>query len=73
MRRHWAFLSVVMLLVFALPLSAQSVPEIGYDSAPNLLKIPVNVNSIWWRFAIRGHRIALDVDALKEKDLFRSA
>ena len=27
----------------ALPLFAQSVPEIAYDSAPNLLKLPADI------------------------------
>ena len=43
MRRYLEFLSVVMLSLVALPLFAQNVPEIGYDSAPNLLKLPADI------------------------------
>jgi hypothetical protein len=43
MRRYLEFFSAVMLFLFALPLFAQNVPEIGYDSAPNLLKLPADI------------------------------
>src|SRR5258705_4497755 len=37
------FLVIAMVALPALPLFAQSVPEIAYDSAPNLLKLPADV------------------------------
>src|SRR5260370_39000190 len=43
MRRCFEFLAVVMLSLLSLPLFAQSVPEIAYDSAPNLLKLPADI------------------------------
>jgi hypothetical protein len=42
-RRYLEFFSAVMLFLFALPVFAQNVPEIGYDSAPNLLKLPADI------------------------------
>ena len=43
MIRYFEFFTAVMLFLFALPLFAQSVPEIAYDSAPNLLKLPTDI------------------------------
>jgi DNA-binding beta-propeller fold protein YncE len=43
MRRYLEFFPVAMLSLLTLPLFAQSVPEIAYDSAPNLLKLPTDV------------------------------
>jgi len=37
------FLAVAIVALPSLPLFAQSVPEIAYDSAPNLLKLPTDV------------------------------
>src|SRR6266403_337407 len=37
------FLVVAIVALPSLPLFAQSVPEIAYDSAPNLLKLPTDV------------------------------
>src|SRR6266403_3570493 len=36
-------LFVALVSLFAFPLFAQNVPEIAYDSAPNLLKLPADV------------------------------
>jgi hypothetical protein len=44
MRGPRALLLAAVLLFFASPLPAQiSVPEIPYDSTPNLLKMPDNI------------------------------
>ena len=44
MRRSLRVLSAIVAILFASPLLAQlSVPEIPYDSAPNLLKLPENL------------------------------
>ena len=43
MRRYLECFAVAMLSLFALPLFAQGVPEIAYDSAPNLLKLPADI------------------------------
>ena len=43
MKRYLEFFSAVMLSLLALPLFAQNVPEIAYDSAPNLLKLPTDI------------------------------
>jgi DNA-binding beta-propeller fold protein YncE len=43
MRRYLEFFPVAMLSLLTLPLFAQSVPEIAYDSAPNLLKLPADI------------------------------
>src|SRR5258705_12821112 len=40
MKRTFNFVVIVLALVVASPLFAQSVPEISYDSAPNFLKLP---------------------------------
>src|SRR5207253_10897545 len=40
MKRRLLLVLVVGALLFASPLFAQSAPEIPYDSAPNLLKLP---------------------------------
>src|SRR6266478_6576009 len=37
------FLAVAIVALPSLPLFGQSVPEITYDSAPNLLKLPTDV------------------------------
>src|SRR5438105_9957303 len=44
MKRSACFFCVLSLCFVALPLLAQSVPSIAYDSAPNLLKMPNDVN-----------------------------
>jgi len=43
MKRLLYFFSVLSLSLAAMPLFAQSIPEIPYDSAPNLLKMPDDV------------------------------
>ena len=43
MRRGLEVFLVVALSLFAYPLFAQSLPEIAYDSAPNLLKLPADI------------------------------
>jgi hypothetical protein len=44
MRRSLHILSAVVAMLFGSPLFAQlSVPEIPFDSAPNLLKLPENL------------------------------
>jgi DNA-binding beta-propeller fold protein YncE len=43
MKRYLKFIVAMLVSLFALPLFAQSVPEIAYDSAPNLLKLPTDV------------------------------
>jgi DNA-binding beta-propeller fold protein YncE len=43
MKRYLEFIAAMLVSLFALPLFAQSVPEIAYDSAPNLLKLPTEV------------------------------
>jgi hypothetical protein len=43
MKRYLEFIAAMLVSLFALPLFAQSVPEIAYDSAPNLLKLPTDV------------------------------
>src|SRR5216684_3344174 len=43
MRRYLEFFSAVALALLAPPLFAQNLPEIAYDSAPNLLKLPTDV------------------------------
>jgi DNA-binding beta-propeller fold protein YncE len=43
MRRYLELFVVVILSLFAHPLLAQSVSEIAYDSAPNLLKLPADI------------------------------
>src|SRR5260370_28424623 len=44
MKRCLLFCFVLAIVAFsALPLFAQNVPEIAYDSAPNLLKLPTDV------------------------------
>src|SRR6202140_167530 len=44
MRRSLHFLVAALAILFARPVFAQlSVPEIPYDSAPNLLKLPENL------------------------------
>src|SRR5258708_8989779 len=44
MRRFSEILLTAAIVLLASPLFAQiSVPEIAFDSAPNLLKMPVNV------------------------------
>src|SRR4029077_10093169 len=44
MKRRLQFVLLAVPLFFAGSLFAQSVPEIPYDSAPNLLKMPNEVN-----------------------------
>lgn len=43
MRRYLAFFAALGLSSLALPIFAQSVPEMTYDSAPNLLKLPADI------------------------------
>lgn len=43
MKRYLQVLLLVLPLLFSASLFAQSVPEIPYDSAPNLLKLPDNL------------------------------
>jgi len=43
MKRSACFFCVLSLCFAALPLLAQSVPSIAYDSAPNFLKMPNDV------------------------------
>ncbi len=43
MRRGLELFLVVALSLFACPLFAQSLPEIAFDSAPNLLKLPADI------------------------------
>jgi DNA-binding beta-propeller fold protein YncE len=43
MKRALRIFGVLSLCLVAMPLLAQSVPEIAYDSAPNLLKMPEDI------------------------------
>src|SRR6202040_790375 len=43
MKRALHIFGVLSLCLAAMPLLAQSVPEIAYDSAPNLLKMPEDI------------------------------
>jgi DNA-binding beta-propeller fold protein YncE len=43
MRHCLGFCFVVLVLLFASPLFAQDVPEIPFDSVPNFLKLPANL------------------------------
>src|ERR1700716_1975678 len=43
MKRYLEFIAAMLVSLFALPLFAQNVPEIAYDSAPNLLKLPTDI------------------------------
>jgi hypothetical protein len=42
-KRYLGFFLVAALSLFACPLFAQTVPEIAFDSAPNLLKTPADI------------------------------
>ena len=43
MKRCLPFCLVVFISLLSVPLFAQSVPELSYDSAPNFLKLPADV------------------------------
>ncbi len=43
MKRSFYFFCILSFCFAAMPLLGQSVPEIPYDSAPNLLKMPGNI------------------------------
>jgi hypothetical protein len=43
MKRSYYFLFTLSMLLLVCPLFAQSIPEIPYDSAPNLLKMPDDI------------------------------
>ena len=43
MKRALHIFGVLSLCLAAMPLLGQSVPEIAYDSAPNLLKMPEDI------------------------------
>jgi len=43
MNRRFQSCVIAIILLLAAPLFAQTVPELSFDSAPNLLKLPADI------------------------------